>query len=184
MATEVRRPTVGIVYESMFGSTRRIAESIAEGVRAAAEYLILPIGQAQSLPDPLDLLIVGAPTHAHTLSRPASRTDAIDWALKDPQHLTLEAPLDGRGVREWLADMPRHCRYFAAFDTRVDMPRIFTGSAAAAIDRRLRRSGSEPIDDPQSFLVDKSSQLLPGERDRARAWGVQLAASLAARLAA
>ncbi len=64
---------------------------------------------------------------------------------------------------------------FAAFDTRVDMPRIFTGSAATAISTRLRKRGLRELVRPESFLVDKDSRLLAGELERAHAWGAALA---------
>ena len=66
-----------------------------------------------------------------------------------------------------------------AFDTRADMPRIFTGSAAAGIDRRLTKLGSDALAEPESFLVDKSSRLLAGEEERARSWASALAPHIA-----
>jgi hypothetical protein len=39
-----------------------------------------------------------------------------------------------------------------------------------------RRKGFALVDSPRSFFVNKQTQLLAGEEDRARAWGRQLAA--------
>ncbi len=59
-----------VVYESMFGNTHEVAERIASGLAARYEVTVLPVGEAiaQILPD-IDLLVVGAPTHVHGLSR-------------------------------------------------------------------------------------------------------------------
>ncbi|KZE91495.1 flavodoxin family protein [Microbacterium sp. TNHR37B] len=170
-----------VVYESMFGATRQIAEAIATGMGDAVAARVVAIGDLGETGVDDDIVIVGAPTHAHGLSRPESRTEAARWALHDRQHLHLE-PASGGGIREWLKSQPTWIIRHAAFDTRADMPRIFTGSAAVAIDRRLTKLGSRAIDEPHSFLVDKSSQLLPNEADDARAWGASLAARLGTRV--
>lgn len=175
--------SVVIVYESMFGATRTIAEAIAEGLGDTVSVRLVPIRDVAAITDHPEVVIVGAPTHAHGLSRPESRLEAARWAMHDRAHLTLE-PVSDDGVREWLATKPTWIRHHVAFDTRADMPRIFTGSAAAAIDRRLSKRGSQPLDEPRSFLVDKSSHLLADELDKARAWGAELAARLAARVSA
>jgi hypothetical protein len=177
--TQLPEGTITIVYESMFGSTHRIAESIAAGLRPAHEVSVVPVREAKTLPEDLTLLIVGAPTHVHGLSRPESRADAMRWAADEGKGLTLEPGFDVLGVRDWLEDydprVPRH----VAFDTRVDMPRLFTGSAAGAIDKRLTATGSHRLAHPMSFFVDRDSHLEPGEVDRARRWGAELADALA-----
>jgi hypothetical protein len=64
------------------------------------------------------------------------------------------------------------------------MPKIFTGSAAATISRQLRKRGIRELVGPESFLVDKDSRLIPGELERARAWGAALARAVASVLPA
>jgi hypothetical protein len=64
------------------------------------------------------------------------------------------------------------------FDTRVRGSGI--KHAAGSIRKRLRHTEITLIDEPESFLVDKSDQLLPGQLERARAWGRTLSV-LAAR---
>lgn len=172
--------SVTVVYESMFGNTRRIAEAIASGVRDTLRCSVVSIADVGTVDRSTDILIIGAPTHGHGMSRSESRTEATRWALNDRKNLTLE-PRTEDGVREWLKTEPDWVRRHAAFDTRADMPRIFTGSAAAAIDRRLARCGSEAIGEPRSFLVDKESHLLPGQLDAARQWGAEIAARVGVR---
>lgn len=167
-----------IVYESMFGSTRHIAEAIADGLRPTASVTVLPVKDAPESIVDTDLLIAGAPTHAHGLSRPASRTEAGRWADDAGRHLTLEPDAEGLGMREWLETCGQVPSRFAAFDTRADMTELFTGSAASRIEKRLRRLGAERLLPKQSFLVDKESTLVAGELDRAREWGRTIAAEL------
>lgn len=169
-----------IVYESMFGSTRRVAEAIAEGMRGSIAVTALPVKDApETFPDAA-LIVVGAPTHVHGLSRPASRAEAGRWGDDPNRALTLEPDAEGIGVREWLDSCGTLPGLFAAFDTRADMTELLSGSAAAAIDKRLRTAGSRPVAEKASFLVDKDSVLGAGELDRARAWGRTLAQAIGA----
>ncbi|GAB2843546.1 flavodoxin family protein [Microbacterium insulae] len=175
---ETGAPKVALVYESMFGGTRRIAEAIAEGMRAFHPVTVVPVEEAKRLPDDIDVLVVGAPTHAHSLSRPESRAEAVQWARDERKDLHLDGVWSDLGIREWLKDFSPQVAHHAAFDTRADMPRIFAGSAAAAIDRRLTKLGSKRVIEPESFFVDRESHLEAGQVERARAWGMQLAAQL------
>ncbi len=178
MSDQTTAGTIAIVYESMFGNTRQIAEAIAEGLGPTQVVRVVPVREAQSLPDDLAMLIVGGPTHVHGLSRPESRADAANWASNDRLALQTEPQFDGPGIREWLTEVEPHVARYVAFDTRVDMPRLFTGSAAAAIDRRMTKLGARRQAEPRSFFVDRDSHLEAGERDRARRWGAELAESL------
>ncbi|WP_349866705.1 flavodoxin domain-containing protein [Leifsonia sp. WHRI 6310E] len=175
---------VVIVYESMFGSTRRIAEAIAEGMRGGPDVTVLPVKDApETFPD-ADAIVVGAPTHVHGLSRPSTRAEAGRWGDDPDRALTLEPDAEGIGMREWLDSCGTLPGLFAAFDTRADMTELFSGSAAAALDKRLRAAGSRRFADRASFLVDKDSALEAGELERARAWGGTLAQAVGSRAGA
>jgi flavodoxin-like protein len=163
-----------VVYESMYGNTRAVAEAIGAGLAPYAT--VLPVEQAT--PDQLaiaDLLVVGAPTHMHGLSRPATRRLAVKAARRPDNAIPLEPEAMGPGVREWLASIGGLCCRAAAFDTRLDGLGLLTGRASRTIARLLRRRGAQVVAHSQSFLLDKQSQLLDGELDRARAWGESLA---------
>jgi hypothetical protein len=110
------------------------------------------------------------------MSRPSTRRGA-PLHLSDPDNdLVLERDADwGPGVREWIASVEQVDAMAAAFDTRISSPVLFTGRASKGIDRHLARHGLTMIAAPESFLVDKKSHLLPGEVERARAWGASLA---------
>jgi hypothetical protein len=164
-----------IVYESMFGNTRRLAEAIADSLETAGvDITIAPAREAPSDLSDYQLVVVGAPTHAHSLPRPKSRTEAAQWAADPTKELTLEAEAGSPGVREWLEGVslvgsPR----FAVFSTRVDIPRIFSGDACTAIAKGLRRRLAD-VDARADFLVGLDSNLLDGEVDRAREWAGSL----------
>ena len=172
---------VVVVYESMYGNTRVIAEAIA-GAFNPAEVAVLPVAHAD--PDALKgagLLVVGAPTHAFGMSRAKTRQAAADAARKPGSGLALEPAALGRGVREWLDSLSLVGGTAAAFDTRIRVP-FPSGHASRGIGKLLRHRGYELLTRPQSFFVTKDNVLRPGEADRARRWGEQLAArvSLAA----
>ena len=58
---------VAVVYESIFGNTRLVAETIAEGLRSAdagVQVALLPVANAtDDKVGEVDLLVVGGPTH-------------------------------------------------------------------------------------------------------------------------
>ena len=167
--------TTLVLYESMFGNTRRIAEAIGDGLAAAdvdvRVDLVSAVANAAA-----DLVVIGAPTHAHSLPRASSREEAATWAQDPEKHLALEPDASAPGVREWLDALATPPTGWAAFGTRVDIPRIFAGDASAAIEKRMRRSGSpHPVAPSECFLVDLDNTLVDGELERAREWGRSLA---------
>jgi flavodoxin-like protein len=161
-----------VVYESMFGNTRSIADAVAEGLSSGVATEIVEVGEAPtSLPEAVSLLVVGGPTHAFGLSRASTRKDAAGRA--DGRVLSRR-----RGLREWLAELEtRPGLPVATFDTRIAKPRV-PGSAARAAERRLRRAGVTIAASGESFyVVGTTGPLLEGELARARSWGEELARS-------
>jgi hypothetical protein len=172
-----------VIFESMYGNTRVIAEAVAEGIGAGGDVqvTVLPVSAAgHELTRDADLLVVGGPTHAHGMSRPQTRRAAHDAAGKPDTGLVLDPSASGPGIRDWLAHLEHRGGLGAAFDTRLDAPAVFTGSAAAGIARKLRRSGVTAITKPESFLVTKKTELCAGETARAREWGTGLSRLAAA----
>ena len=167
-----------VVYESVYGNTREVAEAVAEGVGADA---VLPVHEAQGRQGTVDLLIVGGPTHVHGLATKRSRHVGAETAQQDGRsHLEPGATAEP-GLRTWLKDLtPAAAHHAAAFDTRLDKSPWISGAAARGITRRLRRLGIDVIA-TESFLVeDTEGPLEAGELERARAWGAELARSLPA----
>ena len=158
-----------VIYESLYGNTEAIARAVAEGVGQHGDVTILEVSQApRGFAEGVDLLVLGAPTHGHGMSRPESRGSA------DPAKADI-------GIREWLERLPatREARA-AVFDTRFDKPRWLTGSAALKISRRLGQVGCELVVPPESFFVNHTEgPLRKGELDRARRWGAEVARRVA-----
>jgi hypothetical protein len=170
-----------IVYESMYGNTRVIADAIAQGLGSECEAVLVPVSQARpQLLDGADLVVVGGPTHVHGMSRASTRKGAAEAARKPSSGLTLDPGAEGPGLRDWLADLGQVNAPAAAFDTRLEGPAVLTGQASKGIARLLRQHGFTLAAKPESFLVTKASQLRDGEQDRARDWGRQLASKVAA----
>jgi hypothetical protein len=166
-----------IVYESMYGNTHLIADRIAAGFGAGDEVRVVPVGDAATdLVDWADLLVVGGPTHAHSLSRETTRRSAREAAAKSTSHLTMDPSSDGPGLRDWFSGLAAlHGKDAVAFDSRLDAPPIFTGRASKGIDHRLEHSGATLIAAAESFLVNRDNQLVDGEAERAARWGQTLA---------
>jgi flavodoxin len=159
-----------VVYESWFGNTRELAETVAEALAAEGEVTVLSVDDPLPAVDEFDLLVVGAPTHVHGLSSGMSRKGAIE------QRGDTGEP--GIGVRDWIAALPNgaHGPRVAVFDTRVDKPVLLVGSAARGIARRIRQRGYTLVSEPESFFVHGApAELDDGELERAAEWGRALA---------
>lgn len=180
---------VAVVYESLFGNTRDIAEAIAAGIRQAnpaARVTVLRVAEAgPGQVAEAGFLVVGGPTHIMRMSSERTRQMGLQGngkSGKDQRRRTEPEPgAAGPGVREWLAALPmaRPGAGAAAFDTRLRYP--LAGGAARPIARQLRRHGYRVTAKATGFLVDDAEgPLHEGERERARAWGATLAAQLAA----
>jgi flavodoxin len=170
-----------VVYESIYGNTREIAEAIADGLRAGgpAEVEVMSVESATARGlDGVDMLVAGGPTHMHGMTSSMSRRIAVKAA--EDEGLEVEpGAADGPGLRSWLRDQRGDGTRAAAFDTRGDASPTVTGMAARGIAKRLRRRGFETIVEPESFLVEESEgPLAAGEVDRARRWGETLAARI------
>jgi hypothetical protein len=164
-----------VVVESVFGSTRRIADAVAEGLGRTVR--VVDVAEAAHTPgllDGVDLLVVGGPTHAFGMTRLATRRSAAEQG---------GPPAAAVGLREWLAALPAAApgTSAAAFDTRVNRPRL-PGSAAAGAARRLRRLGYDVVARPEAFWVTGTNgRLLDAEPERARVWGHNLLARITLR---
>ena len=166
-----------MVYESMFGDNRQVAEAICAGLaEAAVDAEAIEVGgAATTVPGVVDLLVVGSPNHGWSMPRESSRADA---ATKTSEPLVST----GIGVREWLerAVLPPGI-HVAAYDTRGSHPKALVrfDHASTSIDKGLLRLGGTRLAPAEHFLVaGMTGPLEPGELDRARAWGVTLAEAI------
>ncbi|MEV4283420.1 flavodoxin family protein [Actinoplanes xinjiangensis] len=166
-----------VVYESMFGNTEAIARAIAEGLEADFDVTVADVRTMPPFGD-TDLLVIGAPTHAFSTSRPRTRAHVTRKA-------TIRARAFGIGVREYLEYAPWLTGvHAAAFDTTMKMP-VLPGSAARKAHRRLRGLGCHMVAAAESFHVTGTTgPLVGGEADRARRWAGTVLAGLPSRDAA
>jgi hypothetical protein len=169
-----------VVYESMFGNTHAVAQHIAEGMESVLETTVVSVHDATpAMTAEAGLVVVGGPTHVHGMSSARSRAGAEDMAAHDDD-LHLDPDAYGAGLRDWfeaLADDVGADHRAAAFDTRVRASTLLTGQASKGIAKRLRTHRFGIVIDGESFFVDKSNHLEPGEADRATEWGRAVAES-------
>ena len=158
-----------VVYESVWGNTAAVARAIAEGLGAKA--FATDEVAAEDLGD-VELIVAGAPVFGFSLPTEAmrSRITAEDGEAKPD----LSRP----ALRTWLDKVPRGSGKSAAFETRIWWsPR----GATSTIARRLSERGYTPIAKGAQFVVEnKTGPRREGELKRARAWGAELKATLAA----
>ena len=143
-----------IVYDSVYGYTEKIAQAIGEVI--TGEVRLARVGEVDvSELKALDLLVVGAPTHA---ARPSPATREF---LDKVQAAALE------GIK------------VAAFDTRLTnrWARIF-GFAGGRIAKSLKKKGGTLLLSPWAFYVEGTEgPLKEGELEQAAAWAREIAQS-------
>ena len=144
-----------IIFDSYFGNTEKVAETIAENIPNS--QLIHASNFKEEYLDNLDLLIVGSPTRAFN---PSEKTTRFLNSL--PQN-----SLEGIDI--------------AAFDTRMDLDKapskilkflgnIF-GFAAEPIAKKLIKKGGTQVLEPIGFNVkDTEGPLEKNEIEKAKVW--------------
>jgi hypothetical protein len=165
-----------MVYESMFGNTEEIARAIGDGLSLEMKLDRYEVGDAPAaITDFVDLIVVGGPTHAFSMSRPGTRAGAVRQGAPDERAAT--------GLREWLGQLHKgpHSELVATFDTRLDRGRRLPGSAAKKAERVMHSLGYASVGHKSFYVSGTSGPLLPGELDRARDWGRELGADMRAR---
>jgi flavodoxin len=142
-----------VVYDSQFGNTERIAQAIADTLRAFGQAQAVRVNPARPIElQGVDMLILGCPTQGF---RPSP---AMQSFLGNVSYQSLS----GLAV--------------AYFDTRF-RGGFWKRSAAPRMAGQLRKMGIEPLVPPESFFVKtmkKEGPLLAGEVERAATWARML----------
>jgi flavodoxin len=151
-----------VIYDSVFGNTEKVAQSIGSALAAAGETETIRVASAslQKL-EGIDLLVVGSPT------RKFSPTKGVTRFLKRLPAGSLS------GVK------------VAAFDTRVSLSDVNSGIlnflvklfgyAAEPIADRLQKKGGSLAQAPEGFIVNGSEgPMREGELERAAEWAARL----------
>jgi hypothetical protein len=166
-----------VVFESMFSNTEKVAHAVADGLHVGGcpTVQVVRVDRAPTtVPDDVDLVVVGGPTHAFGMTRPSSREEAVKQGAEDVP--------TAWGIREWVAEVhaPAHVR-FAVFDTRADKVRHLPGSAAHQASRHLRRRGFRLASGPTSYFVSSTTgPLVEDQTERATQWAETIARNLVA----
>jgi hypothetical protein len=162
-----------VVYESVWGNTAAIARAIAEGFGPEASAHPTDEVPTETLSE-ADLIVAGSPVFAFSLPTEAMRENI----LRTEGDAASPPDLSHPSLRSWLDRLPAGEGRSAAFETRIWWsPRGATGT----IEKKLSHLGYAPIAKAAKFVVrDKYGPLRDGELDRAREWGRDLRAALAA----
>jgi len=164
-----------IIYESFFGNTRAIAEAIAEGLSGRFNVVVTEVGHGPPGLAGVDLLVLGGPIHAWSMSRDMTRKGAREQA----EVAAITPASASIGIRDYLRELPELPEQIAAaaFDTALRKTGwLPTGSAAKPAAKRLEAKGFRLLVEPEHFYVkDTQGPLDEGELERARIWGVALA---------
>ena len=160
-----------VVFDSMYGSTALVAAAIAEGLTPFGPVDLVGVQDApHPIPEGIDLLVIGGPTHGHGLSNATSRRTTPAQVAQGAREARI-------GLRDWLTRLGPGSTPVATFDTRFDKPAWLTGSAGRAAAKRMRAKGHPLAAAPQSFFVAHTTGPLTDEQlDRARRWGRALGA--------
>lgn len=133
-----------VVYDSNFGNTKRIAESIAGKLGIDTKVLQVSDFSKKEL-EGTKLLVVGSPVNAW---RPTEKIKKFLTGLCKGQLKGIKA---------------------TAFDTK--MKSFLSGDASRKISRKLKKAGAEIVAEPQAFIVEGSKgPLSDGEIEKAAKW--------------
>jgi len=96
-----------VMYESMFGNTETVARAVADGMAGLFEVTVADV-RTMPRASGMDVIVVGAPTHAFGLSRPSTRRNAVGGSARRRRrrrtagmagHLAATNRYRGGGVR-------------------------------------------------------------------------------------
>ncbi|MGV8083098.1 MAG: flavodoxin family protein [Coriobacteriia bacterium] len=159
-----------VVYESLWGNTKAVAEAIAGGIGDGARAVSTADASREAL-EGVDLLVAGAPVLAFSLPSERIREDQRTRAEKTPD-------LSHPSMRSWLRGLPKGKGRAAAFDTRIWWtPR----GSKRAILRGLAAAGYLPAATESFIVTGTYGPLREGELTKAREWGRRLAEKTSAR---
>ena len=87
-----------VVHESMFGNTETVARAVADGLSTVAGIEVdrAAVHSASTDLADVDLVVVGGPTHAFSMSRESTRADAV---TKGANEAVARVPASGNGSK-------------------------------------------------------------------------------------
>ena len=165
-----------VVYESMFGNTRDVANRVAAGLDPTFDVTVAHVSDVTSeMADMAEFLVVGGPTHVHGMASARTRDAAKKMAEKEGSRLELEPHAADRdcasGSQRWtsVTVSRRQCSTHGRMD-----PDSSPDSASRGIARRLRRARCALVA-TESFLMAKGGLRVGCRRSvRAECWAAGL----------
>jgi flavodoxin len=137
-----------VVYDSIYGNTKKIAETIAAELGKGVKTVPVSDFNNQDLAG-IDLLVVGSPILGF---RPSEKTGKFLSCLRAGQLKDVKA---------------------TAFDTRVRI--FFHGDAAKKIAESLKKAGAEIIAEPCGFIVEgREGPLANDAVAKAKEWAASI----------
>lgn len=137
-----------IVYDSIFGNTKQVAEALANALRKFGQVEIITVEHTHPLElANMDVLILGSPTQG--------------WRPTPTM----------RDLLEYIPAEALNKLTIACFDTRFDRSTMLTGSAAKQMTKRLHKRGASHLLPTKSFFVEGThGPLKAGELEEAVKW--------------
>ena len=150
-----------ILYDSLYGNTRDIAEAIGKGLGANHDIRMLRAQDAITEDiGGIDLFLVGSPTHGGWFTEP----------IKTFVANLPEGSLEGTCVVSFDTSTLTDNKGFVV----GALSRLF-GNAAPRISGELKKKGADCVGSEIFYVAGKQGPLYRGEYERARVWGGKLA---------
>ena len=149
-----------IVYDTLFGNTKKIAEAIEEGLSNIYDSKLMSAKDVRlnDIED-IQLLILGSPTHGGRYSEPVKAFfDTLpDKSLEGIKASSFDTsiPMDDKG---WFIRL---------------LIKTF-GYAAPRISKEMSKKGANTIGSETFWVLDREGPLKDGEIERARVWAASL----------
>jgi len=147
---------VVIIYDSLFGNTKKIAESIKSGFGDEFDTKIIHAKEAKSTDvENIDLLIIGSPTHAGSFTKAIKKfiSSLSNSALENIKVCTFDTsiPSEGQGA-------------FGKFIIKVFK------NASPRLMKALVNKGGQEVSKEIFWVLDSEGPLMDGESVRAEKW--------------
>jgi flavodoxin len=149
-----------VVFDTIYGNTRRIAEAIVEGLGSKHESELVRAEEAnRQTVENIDVLMVGSPTHGGWYSA----------SLKEFFDLLSEESLQGIRVCSFDTSTPMKNQGFVV----NRLTRLF-GRAAPRIARELKKKGATIVDTKTFIVLGRKGPLEEGELEHACEWAAAI----------
>ncbi len=161
-----------VVYDSLFGNTERIAQSIADALSAFGQAQAVRVEPSQ--PEELKRQELLQQNHATDVRlEPAHQVslEGVDLLIVGGPTQAFTATPTMQSFLENLSPASLSSMAVACFDTRVRGP---FGSAAKTMAKKLQTMGVSLLLPPESFFVKGNGPLKSGEVERAATWARML----------